>query len=47
MVIKIDEPITDIHEISAKEFNVLEINSIAVKHKDRRQESKAPTFALT
>ncbi len=47
MVIKIAEPVKDIHEISAREFNVLEINSIAVRYEERRSESKAPTFALT
>lgn len=37
----------EIHEITPQEFNVLEINSIAIKHKEERQKSKAPTFALT
>lgn len=47
MELKINDPITDVHEISAREFNVLEINSIAITHKKWRQLSKVPTFALT
>jgi len=47
MEIKIDKLLGDVHEISSQEFNVLEINSINKKHKEERQESKAPTFALT
>lgn len=33
--------------ISSQQFNVLTINSISTKHKELRNESKAPTFALT
>lgn len=47
MELKIDNPISDIQEICYKEFNVLKINSIQQLYPNRRQESKAPTFALT
>lgn len=36
-----------IEEISEQEYNVAVINSISKKYKHLRQESKAPTFALT
>ena len=36
-----------IEEITAKEYNVAQINSIAKKYPKWRQLSKAPTFALT
>lgn len=36
-----------IEEIEARRFDVDEINSIQVKYKPQRQESKVPTFALT
>lgn len=47
MEIHISEIPHDIHEITFDEYNVLQINSIAVKHKELRQKSKSPTFALT
>ena len=42
-----DDDISDVKEISVQEFNVATINSIASKHKELRNKSKAPTFALT
>lgn len=47
MEIHISENPSDIKEITATEFNVATINSIAVKYKELRQKSKSPTFALT
>jgi len=47
MEIHIHAKPSDVHEISAREFNVLEINSIETKHSHWRQMSKGPTFALT
>lgn len=41
------EPGMTIEEIPAKEFNVAVINSIQSRFKSERQDSKAPTFALT
>lgn len=42
-----DIDIKSIKEIGATEYNVAVINSIAVKYKELRTKSKAPTFALT
>ncbi len=36
-----------IEEITSEEYNVQQINSIAVAYPRLRQESKGPTFALT
>lgn len=47
MEIHISETVSEANEISTRDFNVAMINSIAVKHKELRQQSKAPTFALT
>ena len=47
MVLKISNPITDIVPISVEKHNVERINSIPHLYKKERQESKAPTFALT
>lgn len=47
MEIKITGTIKTVDPITAEEFNVLEINSIADRYPDQRQKSKAPTFALT
>lgn len=47
MEIHISEIVNEANEISKQEFNTAMINSIAVKHKELRQLSKAPTFALT
>lgn len=41
------EPTAVVQEISGKEFDVESINSIQYLYKPLRQESKAPTFALT
>lgn len=46
MEISIDS-IEGISLITANEYNVAQINSIATKHKELRNKSKAPTFALT
>lgn len=45
--IKIEQTPNSVCKISGQAFNVLEINSIAKRYKPWRQESKAPTFALT
>lgn len=42
-----DIDIKSIKEISIDEYNKEVINSIAVKYKELRTKSKAPTFALT
>ena len=47
MVLKINEPILSIEMVSNSEHDVVRINSINKKYKEERQESKAPTFALT
>ena len=47
MVLKIEGEINSITEISSKQFNQTQINSIKYSYKELRQESKAPTFALT
>ena len=47
MKISIDSLPNTISEISSDEFNVEQINSIAKLYKKERQESKAPSFALT
>ncbi len=47
MEIHISDTVSEANEISYREFNVAMINSIAAKHKELRQKSKAPTFALT
>lgn len=39
--------ITTIREVSQQEAEAAIINSISHKYKEERQESKAPTFALT
>ena len=46
MEISIDS-IESISLVTANEYNVAQINSIAIKHKELRNKSKAPTFALT
>ena len=45
MEISIDS-IESISLVTANEYNVAQINSIAIKHKELRNKSKAPTFAL-
>lgn len=47
MEICITDDITHIHEVSSHEYNISQINSISAKHKELRNKSKAPTFALT
>lgn len=47
MALKINNPIQEIEKVSVSEHNVTRINSIEYRYKEERQESKAPTFALT
>lgn len=46
MEISIDS-IESMSLVTANEYNVAQINSISSKHKELRNKSKAPTFALT
>lgn len=43
----VDQPIAAITEVTTSEHDVARINSIEVLYKPQRQNSKAPTFALT
>ena len=47
MHIEINNPVKSVQQITSVEYNVAQINSIAIKHKELRNKSKAPTFALT
>lgn len=47
MVLKINTPIEGIKIVENTEHDTFRINSIAKLYKEERQESKAPTFALT
>ena len=47
MALKIPDNFDSISEITSSEHNEIRINSISTKYKKERQESKAPTFALT
>jgi hypothetical protein len=47
MVLRITEPIESVSEVSVSEHNVARINSVQFLYAKDRQESKAPTFALT
>lgn len=47
MALHLEGQVNDLHKITPQEFNVLQINSIGHIHKEKRQKSKAPTFALT
>ena len=47
MEISITDTIHSLDKITQQQFNVAQINSIAIKHKELRSKSKAPTFALT
>lgn len=47
MALKINEKIDSIESISVAEHNTTRINSVSLRYKEERQESKAPTFALT
>ena len=46
-MLTIDTPITSITEVTHSEHDVARINSIETLYKIHRQDSKAPTFALT
>ena len=43
----IDQPLTQPEQITVSQHDVSRINSVAVLYKKQRQNSKAPTFALT
>ena len=47
MEISITDTVHSLDKITEQQFNVAQINSISVKHKELRNKSKAPTFALT
>ena len=47
MALKITKPIVSISVVSKEVHDVVRINSIKKYHEEERQESKAPTFALT
>ena len=47
MVVKIQETISSVTEVPIAEHNVQRVNSIKKLYPAWRQESKAPTFALT
>lgn len=47
MVLRIHTEISSITVVSPGEHNVARINSIESRYEEERQESKAPTFALT
>ena len=47
MHVEISNPIKTVQQITSAEYNVAQINSIAINHKELRNKSKAPTFALT
>jgi uncharacterized protein YnzC (UPF0291/DUF896 family) len=47
MVLKIQENISSIEIVSPAIHDVTRINQIAKRYKEERNESKAPTFALT
>lgn len=47
MIITLDKEPEKVEEVTVKAYNVQSINSIKEKHKDIRQASKSPTFALT
>ena len=47
MEISITDTVHSLDKITQQQFNVAQINSIAIKHKELRNKSKAPTFALT
>lgn len=46
-MLKITEPITAVSVVPPSVHNVRRVNSIKTRYKQQRQESKAPTFALT
>ena len=47
MALKITNLIDGIQIVSQSEHDVVRINSISKNYPEERQESKAPTFALT
>ena len=47
MEISITDTVHSLDKITQQQFNVAQTNSIAIKHKELRNKSKAPTFALT
>lgn len=47
MALKINQPLSKVERVTASEHDVARINSISKIHKEERQESKSPTFALT
>lgn len=47
MALKIAHPISGIVTVSKEEHDIKRINSIKKTYEEERQESKAPTFALT
>ena len=47
MEISITDTLHTVDKNTQQQFNVAQINSISVKHKELRSKSKAPTFALT
>ena len=47
MEISITDTVHSLDKITEQQFNVAQINSIAINHKELRNKSKAPTFALT
>jgi DNA polymerase-1 len=46
-MLKIQAPLMELHEVTPQEHDVARINSIKVSYPAYRQDSKAPTFALT
>jgi len=46
-MLKIDQPLTELHEVSPEQHNVIRINQIKIDYESYRYESKAPTFAMT
>lgn len=47
MVLKIDQQIDSVSIVTRSEHNVTRINSVKSLYNKERNESKAPTFALT
>lgn len=46
-MLKIDDMIDEVQEVSSSQHDVGRINSIGAKYREQRQDSKMPTFALT
>lgn len=47
MALKIKGPISSIEIVSQSLHDVSRINAVSIRYKEERNESKAPTFALT